>query len=90
MAYVYILRSKKDRRLYIGSAKNLKNRIKEHINGLVLSTKNRRPLLLIGWREFADIKNAALWEKKYKNSHGQLERDIKNSKIILYKHRHRV
>jgi len=85
MPYVYILKSKKDGRLYIGSTKNLKGRVKEHIIGSVPSTRYRRPLLLIGWREFNNIKDAVLWEKKYKNSHGQLERDIKNNKITLYK-----
>lgn len=84
MPYVYILKSKKDGRHYIGSTKNLRNRIEEHIKGNVKSTRYRRPLILIGWREFANIKDATIWEKKYKNSHGQVERDIKNQKIKLY------
>mgnify|MGYP003393998439 CR=1 FL=1 len=85
MPYVYILVSNKDKCRYIGSTKNLKERIKAHFKGEVPSTKNRRPLVLFGWREFESIYEAVLWEKKYKNSHGQLERDIKNNKIILNK-----
>ncbi|MBM2821115.1 MAG: nuclease superfamily protein [Candidatus Berkelbacteria bacterium] len=83
MSYVYFLRSVKDGEMYIGSTKCLRNRIREHIKGNVPSTKNRGPLNIIGWRKFYDIAEAAQWEKKYKNSHGQIERDIKNKKIIM-------
>ncbi len=83
--YVYILKSKKDGKMYIGSTKNLRIRINEHMKGEVKSTKDRRPFKLIGWRQFNVAADAALWEKKYKRSHGQLERDIKNTKIYLYK-----
>ncbi|MBM2820834.1 MAG: nuclease [Candidatus Berkelbacteria bacterium] len=83
MAYIYILKSKKDNHLYIGSTINLKNRINEHLGGHVESTRYRRPLELIGWREFQTVIEAALWEGKYKRSHGQLERDIKSGKIVL-------
>ena len=36
MCYVYILLSKKDGELYIGSTPDLKKRIEKHNNGLVL------------------------------------------------------
>lgn len=88
MPYVYILESLKDKNKYIGSAKNLRKRIKQHLEGVVVSTRNRRPLRIIGWREFGNIEDTVLWEKKYKKSHGQLERDIKNKKIILYNFKH--
>jgi hypothetical protein len=39
---------------------------------------------LVGWRYFEDIKDAAVWEKKYKNSHGQLERDLERGIITLF------
>ncbi len=84
MPYVYFLKSLRDGKKYIGSTKNLRKRIKEHLEGKVIATKHRRPLKLIGWREFDRIKDAALWEKKYKNSHGQLQRDINKQKIIIY------
>lgn len=81
MCYIYILKSKKDNNYYIGSTIDLQKRISEHSRGLVRSTKHRRPLVLIGCRKLDSIKKAALWERKYKRSHGQLERDIKNKKI---------
>lgn len=83
MPYVYILKSLKDHKLYIGSTKQLKKRIEDHFAGRVFSTKSRRPLILIDWRKFEKVEDATLWEKKYKRSHGQLRRDIKNYKINL-------
>lgn len=44
---MYILKSKKDGDLYIGSTNNIKKRITEHNNGLVQSTKFRIPFILI-------------------------------------------
>jgi putative endonuclease len=48
MAWVYVLRSLKDKRLYIGSTrKNINQRITRHNSGKVKSTFNRRPLVLV-------------------------------------------
>ncbi len=46
MWYVYILTSKKDGRLYVGSTNDLKRRLQEHTRGQSQSTRNRRPLEL--------------------------------------------
>src|SRR3989338_5623196 len=43
MFYVYILKSLKDDKLYIGSTNDLKRRLSEHNKGLNRSTKARRP-----------------------------------------------
>jgi putative endonuclease len=85
MFAVYFLRSKKDGNLYIGHTRNLKVRLLQHVLGQVQSTKYRRPLILLGWRRFGTLYDAIKWEGKYKNSHGQLERDIGNLKITLFK-----
>ena len=42
MYYVYVLKSLKDEKLYVGSTNDLKRRLSEH-NGLNRSTKARRP-----------------------------------------------
>jgi len=81
MYFVYILKSEKDGHRYIGVTKNLKNRFLQHKTGRVDSTKHRRPLEIIGYRIFDTIYEALVFEKKYKNSHGQLERDMKNGKM---------
>jgi len=47
MFYVYIIKSKKDNELYIGSTNNLKRRLLEHDKGTNHSTKNRAPFDLI-------------------------------------------
>ena len=47
MFYTYILYSDKDKKLYVGHTNNLESRLGRHNSGLVLATKNRRPLALI-------------------------------------------
>jgi putative endonuclease len=67
MFYVYILKSKKDNNCYIGSTKNLKQRVKLHNEGKVFSTKYRMPLKLIYYEAFYSEKDARLREKNLKN-----------------------
>jgi putative endonuclease len=45
--FVYILKSLKDSRFYIGQTNNIEKRLERHLAGQVKSTKNRRPLILI-------------------------------------------
>ena len=47
MFTMYILKSFKDGKLYIGSTSNLRRRLVEHNSGLALATKGRRPLKLV-------------------------------------------
>jgi len=47
MHYVYVLRSLKDGRFYVGYTENLEKRIAEHNDGKSASTKNRIPLELV-------------------------------------------
>jgi putative endonuclease len=61
--YTYVLKSLKDGKLYIGFSRNLKNRIKEHNNGLVLATKNRIPLKLV-YYEACLLKKKAIEREK--------------------------
>jgi putative endonuclease len=83
VGYVYLLYSLKDFKKYIGSTNNLSRRYTEHKKGNVTSTKNRRPLVLVAYQEFDDIKLAAKYEKKYKNSSGHLQRMIKSGKFKI-------
>ena len=62
--FVYVLKSKKDNKRYIGFTDNLERRISEHNSGLVKSTKNRRPLELIYFEKF-DTKSEAMNREKY-------------------------
>lgn len=66
MFYVYVLRSVKDRELYIGYTDDLRFRLKLHTEGKVKSTKHRRPLELIyyeAYLEKADAKGRELFLK---------------------------
>ena len=74
--YNYVLRSLKDNNLYIGFTKNLKKRMEEHENGLVQSTKYRRPLVLIYYEVSLNLDSAIHREKYLKTSYGH--RYLKN------------
>ena len=82
MFFLYILRSKKDGNLYIGSTNNLKRGIKEHNAGEVDSTRPRRPLALFYYEAYTDEEDARKLEKQLKingRALGQLKRRLQNS-----------
>ncbi|OGH11819.1 MAG: hypothetical protein A2857_03935 [Candidatus Levybacteria bacterium RIFCSPHIGHO2_01_FULL_36_15] len=81
MPYVYLLKSLKDYKQYIGSTINLEKRLEKHNRGEVKSTKYRRPLKLIGYEYFKTIQEASLFETRYKRSHNWLERRIRSGKF---------
>ncbi len=70
MFYVYILRSEKDRRYYIGYTNNLIVRLFWHNDGKNKSTAHRRPLKLIYSEEFADKTGALKRERQIKSYKG--------------------
>ena len=71
MFYVYILKSSKDNKLYIGYSTNLKKRFSEHQKGLVISTKPRRPFELIFYEAYKSSKDAKRREIYFKTSKGK-------------------
>ena len=82
MYYVYLLRSIKDKKGYIGSTTDLKRRYKEHQDGLVPSTKPRRPFDLIYYEAYKGEKDARLREASLKlksRSYAQLRLRLKHS-----------
>jgi putative endonuclease len=76
--FVYILRSLKDGKLYIGQTNNLDHRIQRHNSGKVNATKYRRPLELV-YREIFGSRSEAMKREKYFKS-------LKSSKYILKKY----
>ncbi len=66
MFYAYILKSKMDGKCYIGSTKDLRNRLKKHNNGDVYSTKTRRPFELIYYEAYKAEHDARNREKQLK------------------------
>jgi putative endonuclease len=76
MFYTYVLKSKKDNKLYIGQSRDLRSRIDKHNKGLVNSTKDRRPLRLIYYEACVDEKKSLEREKYFKTGFGR--RYLKN------------
>ena len=66
MFYIYLLKSKKDNKLYIGYTKSIIQRFKEHKAGKVFSTKYRLPVKLIYFEAYMDKEMAKEREKKLK------------------------
>jgi len=66
MFYTYVLKSKKDGALYIGSTNDLRRRIGEHNSGLVRSTKNRTPFALVYFEGYLSEEDARHREQNLK------------------------
>ena len=64
---VYLLKSEKDGRYYIGYSSELERRLMEHERGKVRSTRSRRPLRLIGFRTFSVREAARYFEYSLKH-----------------------
>jgi putative endonuclease len=82
MYYIYLLKSKKDNKSYIGLTNDLRKRIIEHDQGLNKSTKYRRPILLIYYEAYVSLKDAQTREKKlkkFKNTYAELKKRITHS-----------
>ena len=71
MYYVYVLKSEKDGKLYIGRTTDLRRRYSEHTQGHVFSTKGRRPLLLVYYEAYTDKSKCAQQELFYKSGIGR-------------------
>jgi len=82
MYYVYILKSKKDNKLYIGRTDNLNQRMNDHSLGKVVSTNHRRPLVLVyyeAYRNREDSKNRECGLKKSGSVYMGLKKRIEKS-----------
>ncbi len=70
MFYVYILRSLKDKKLYVGYTSCLEKRLLSHKLGKVKATKNRLPLELVYYEECKTRLLAVRREKYLKSLYG--------------------
>ena len=82
MYYVYVLRSLKDGKKYIGTTQNPEERLKQHNQGNTQSTKRRRPFKLEFYQAFDNKYEAVSAEKKYKRSHDALLRAMKKNNPV--------
>lgn len=82
MFYVYVLKSEKDEKLYVGSTNDLRRRLLEHNNGEIESTKARKPFQLRYYEAYyseADARAREAQLKKDGKALGQLKRRIAKS-----------
>lgn len=68
--YFYILRSKKNGKLYIGSTNNWQKRLKEHNSGTQPATKPNIPYEEIYVARFINKRDAINCEKYFKTTSG--------------------
>jgi len=71
MWYVYILRSVRDNKLYVGSTNSIRRRLGEHNSGKVDSTKSRRPFILEAYIAVKDQVKAIELEQYFKTGSGK-------------------
>lgn len=73
MYYVYILKSERDNKIYIGSTSNLKKRLKQHSDGRVEATHYRLPLELVYYEAYREERIARKREKVLKRGKAHME-----------------
>ncbi|OIO50112.1 excinuclease ABC subunit C [bacterium (Candidatus Gribaldobacteria) CG_4_10_14_0_2_um_filter_41_16] len=71
MYYTYIIKSLRDNHIYAGHTNNLKKRFNQHNQGLIASTKNRRPFKLLYYEACNIIDDAIRREKMLKTGFGR-------------------
>jgi len=87
--FVYILKSLQDNKLYVGYANNLNRRFKEHNDGKVSITKNRRPFRLIYFEGYLNQQDATAREKFFKTGWGRthlkkvLSNFLNNNNLVI-------
>jgi len=72
MWYVYVLKSKRDGKLYIGCTNDLRTRIKLHNDGKVHATRLRRPFIVIYYEAYFNKFDAFVREKWLKTGLARL------------------
>jgi putative endonuclease len=68
---VYVLRSLKDRKRYIGLSASVDERLEQHNKGKVKSTKSRRPFTLVHQELCGSFAEARKREKYFKTPSGR-------------------
>jgi putative endonuclease len=70
MHYVYVLKSRRDNKFYVGYTSDLRRRLNLHNNGKVLSTQSRKPFDLIYYEASTEKDDALKREKYLKTTYG--------------------
>jgi putative endonuclease len=75
MFHVYVLKSSKTGRRYVGSCENLNDRLRRHNNGESKATKHGIPWILLHSEKFETRAAAMTKERYYKTGRGRDELD---------------
>lgn len=78
MFYVYVLKSRKDGNYYIGQTNSIDRRLNQHFMGKVLSTKNRRPFEVVGYKSY-ETRNESMHIEHMLKSHGDQKKKFIDS-----------
>ena len=70
--FVYVLKSDRTGKRYIGHTSNLERRLKEHNAGHVKSTKTGPPWTIVAYEKFSSRSEARWVERSLKNSKEKL------------------
>ena len=70
-SYVYLLKSSKDGKFYIGCTNDLRRRLQEHNTGKSFATKSRLPLKLVYYEAYLHRKDADERELFFKSGWGR-------------------
>ncbi len=66
MFYIYLIKSRKDKKLYIGLTTQLNKRLQQHNEGVSQSTKLRRPFDIVYYEAYRSSQDAHKREKNLK------------------------
>ena len=75
MFHVYVLRSQKTERRYVGSCENLETRVRRHNLGHSKATRHGVPWTLVHSETFSNRVDATRRERYYKSGRGRDELD---------------
>ena len=80
MFYTYVLKSKKNGRMYVGSTSDLKRRFTEHNQGKGGKyTKDNKPFEIVYYEAYTSYDLAKQSEKFFKTGYG---REVLNGKLV--------
>ena len=89
MFYAYVLYSLKSKTLYLGHTEDLRQRVKDHNNGIGGAfTKRNKPYVLVFYEAFLSKSDALKQEKFYKTGYGRevlrekIKESIKQCRIV--------
>ncbi len=78
MWFVYFIKSLSNKWYYVGSTNSVERRLSEHNAGRILSTKSKRPFIVVYTKEFLSEREAREYERLLKKKRMEKERIIKD------------